>query len=61
MSENENYALHLPEFVDYFYEWDKNGDSLITMNEVFYNYILSTKRIDRGFLAPEANVEWFRG
>ncbi|CAB4006676.1 transmembrane prolyl 4-hydroxylase-like [Paramuricea clavata] len=33
-SENENYALHLPEFVDHFYEWDRNGDSFITMDEV---------------------------
>ncbi|XP_028392549.1 transmembrane prolyl 4-hydroxylase-like [Dendronephthya gigantea] len=33
-AETENYVLHLPEFVDYFHEWDKNGDSFITMDEV---------------------------
>ena len=32
--ENENYVLHLPEFVDHFHEWDGNGDTSVTMDEV---------------------------
>ena len=34
MLETENYTLHLPEFVDHFYEWDRNKDSFITMDKV---------------------------
>ena len=37
--ETENYVLHLPEFVDHFYEWDRNKDSYIAMDEVKYHVI----------------------